>query len=146
VTARKAIGLTLAGLFELSLLAEAYRLANRAADGMNVLSGAIQFAERTGEGFHLPELHRLKGELLLQQSSAHSAEAEGCFRQALDIARHQQARSLELRAAMSLAGLWLRYGKRAEARALLGPIHDRFTEGFDTTDLQEAQRLLLELD
>src|SRR5262245_3120413 len=76
VTARKAIGLTLAGLFELSLLAEAYGLANRAADGMSVLSGAIQFADRTGEGFHLPELHRLKGELLLRQSSAYSTEAD----------------------------------------------------------------------
>ena len=69
-------------------------------------------------------------------------EAEACFHQALDIARHQQAKSLELRAAMSLARLWQRQGKRAEARELLAPVYGWFTEGFDTADLQEAKALL----
>ena len=75
-------------------------------------------------------------------SADHEAEAEACFRQALDIARHQQAKSLELRAAMSLARLWQGQGKRAEARQLLAPIYDWFTEGFDTADLREAKELL----
>jgi predicted ATPase len=72
----------------------------------------------------------------------HAAEAEACFQQALDIARRQQAKSLELRAAMSLARLWQRQGKRAAAHALLAPIYGWFTEGFDTADLQEAKALL----
>jgi predicted ATPase len=70
------------------------------------------------------------------------AEAEACFQRALDIARRQEAKSLELRAAMSLSRLWLRQGKRDEARALLAPIYGWFTEGFDTADLQEAKALL----
>ncbi len=74
-----------------------------------------------------------------------AAEAEACFHQALDIARRQQAKSLELRAATSLACLWQRQGKRPEARALLAPVYGWFTEGFDTADLQEAQALLAAL-
>ena len=77
--------------------------------------------------------------------STTTAEAETCFHQALDIARHQQAKSWELRAAMSLARLWQQQGKRAEARELLAPIYGWFTEGFDTADLQEARVLLEEL-
>ena len=73
------------------------------------------------------------------------AEAEACLHQALDIARHQQAKSLELRAAMSLSRLWQQQGKRDEARELLAPIYGWFTEGFDTADLQEARTLLEEL-
>jgi predicted ATPase len=91
------------------------------------------------------ELYRLKGELLLTRSSELHAEAETCFCQALNVARRQQAKSLELRAAMSLTRLWQRQGKRAEAHALLAPIYGWFTEGFDTADLQEARALLVEL-
>jgi predicted ATPase len=80
--------------------------------------------------------------LLLAQSSAQGEEADACFRQALAIARQQQAKSLELRAATSLSRLWQRQGKRAEAYALLAPLYDWFTEGFDTVDLQEAKTLL----
>ena len=145
VNARKAIGVTSAALFERALLAEAYGLVNRVEDGLGVLGETIDFARRTGEGFHLPELHRLKGTLLLGQSSDNRAEAEACFAEALEVARHQRARSLELRAAMSLARSWLRQGRRAEAYALLGPIHDWFTEGFDTADLRDARTLLAEL-
>jgi predicted ATPase len=92
------------------------------------------------------ELYRVKGELLLRQRIPDAPEAETCFRQALDIARRQQAKSLELRAAMSLARLWQRHGKRAEARELLAPIYGWFTEGFDTADLKDAKALLHELE
>ena len=91
------------------------------------------------------ELYRLKGALLLQQAVPDAAQAEACFQQALAIARQQQAKSWELRAAMSLSRLWEHQGKRAEAYELLAPIYGWFTEGFDTADLQEAQALLEEL-
>ena len=78
--------------------------------------------------------------------SGRAQKAEACFQQALAIARHQQAKSLELRAAMSLSRLWQQQGKRAEAHALLAPIYGWFTEGFDTADLQEAKALLAELE
>jgi predicted ATPase len=80
--------------------------------------------------------------LLLRQPGTSQAEADACFRQALDIARHQEAKSLELRAAMSLSRLWQRQDKRAEAYELLAPIYGWFTEGFDTADLQDAKALL----
>jgi predicted ATPase len=96
----------------------------------------------TGERRWEAEVYRLKGELLLARSAEHDAEAETCFRQALAIARRQQAKSLELRAAMSLARLWQQQGKRGEAYDLLAPIYGWFTEGFDTADLQEAKALL----
>ena len=99
-------------------------------------------AGRTGEHFYEAEIHRLKGELLLAHSMANQKETEACFHQAVDVARRQQAKSLELRATMSLARLWQRQGKRTAARELLAPIYDWFTEGFDTADLQEAKALL----
>ena len=83
--------------------------------------------------------------MLLRQPRPSPAEAETCLQQALDVARRQQAKSLELRAAMSLSRLWQHQGKRAEARELLAPIYGWFTEGFDTADLQEAKALLEEL-
>ncbi len=83
--------------------------------------------------------------LLLQQREASQTEAETWLQHALDVARRQQAKSLELRAAMSLARLWQQQGKRADARELLAPVYGWFTEGFDTADLQEAKALLEEL-
>jgi len=83
--------------------------------------------------------------LLLRQAAPDVAQAEACFRQALAIARRQQAKSWELRAAMSLSRLWQHQGKRAAARELIAPIYGWFTEGFDTADLQEAKMLLVEL-
>jgi predicted ATPase len=80
--------------------------------------------------------------LLLYQAVLDEKQAEACFQQALDVACRQQAKSLELRAAMSLARLWQRQGKRDEARVLLAPVYGWFTEGFDTADLQEAKALL----
>ena len=90
-------------------------------------------------------MYRLKGELLLQQAVPDAPQAEACFQQALAVARRQQAKSWELRAAMSLSRLWQQQGKRTEARELLAPIYRWFTEGFDTPDLQEARALLEEL-
>ena len=96
----------------------------------------------------LAEIHRLRGELLLQAAPGDSDaadRAEACFQQALAVAREQQAKSLELRAATSLARLWQTQGRRAEAHDLLAPIYGWFTEGFDTPDLQDAKALLAAL-
>jgi predicted ATPase len=87
-------------------------------------------------------LHRLQGELLLRLPRPAIPQATACFHQALAVARHQQAKALELRAALSLSRLWQQQGKRAEAHELLAPIYGWFTEGFDTKDLQEAKALL----
>src|SRR5262249_39167154 len=114
-------------------------------EGLCVLTEALTMAKSWEEGNYEAELWRLKGELLLQQATGSDGEAEACFQQALDVARHQQAKSLELRAAMSLCRLWQQQGKRAEARELLVPVYSWFTEGFDTADLQEARALLEEL-
>jgi predicted ATPase len=92
------------------------------------------------------EAYRLQGEFLLRQATPDAPQAEACFQQALAVARHQQAKSWELRAAMSLSRLWQQQGKRAEAVALLAPIYDWFTEGFETADLQEAKALLEALE
>ena len=91
------------------------------------------------------EVARLRGVLLLRQLGTSQAEAKACFQRALDVARHQEAKSLELRTAMSLSRLCQQQGKQAEARALLAPIYGWFTEGFNTADLQEAKALLEEL-
>jgi predicted ATPase len=103
--------------------------------------------DNSGERFYEAELYRLKGELTLQQSGVRSpeSEAEACFYKAVEIARKQSAKSLELRAVMSLSRLWQQQGKKAEARQLLAEIYGWFTEGFDTKDLQEARALLDEL-
>ena len=91
------------------------------------------------------EIYRLRGVLLLRQPGTPQAEVETWLQRALDVSRRQEAKSLELRAAMSLACLWQQQGKRAEAYNLLAPIYGWFTEGFDTADLQEAKALLDEL-
>ena len=129
----------------LTVLIEAYSTVGQADEGLAVLADALHIVETTGEHFWEAELHRLKGELLLKQSTPDAVQAASCFHHALAVARHQQAKSLELRAAMSLSRLWQRQGKRAEARELLAPIYGWFTEGFDTPDLQEAKALLEEL-
>jgi predicted ATPase len=128
----------------LSFIAEAYGTLGQSEAGLTVLTEALTLAlaETTGEPWYAPELYRLKGELLLQQSSDNQVEAEVCFHKAIDIARSQQAKSFELRAATSLARLWQQQGKRQEAHDLLAPVYNWFTEGFDTADLQEAKALL----
>jgi predicted ATPase len=129
----------------LALLAEAYGKVGEVGEGLRTLAAALVEVDTTGDRFYEAELYRLKGELLLALSADQHIEAAGCFHHALDIASRQQAKSLELRAAMSLSRLWQQQGKRQEARELLAPIYNWFTEGFDTADLQEAKGLLEEL-
>ena len=114
-------------------------------EGLRLLAEAWGQADITGNYHALAELHRLRGEFVLAVSAARASEAETCFQEALSVARRQQAKALELRAAMSLSRLWQQQGKGVEASALLGPIYAWFTEGFDTPDLQEARALLDEL-
>ena len=96
----------------------------------------------SGRADVLAEGYRLQGALLVRQAVPEVTRAEACFQQALTVARRQQAKAWELRAAMSLARLWQQHGKQADARALLAPVYGWFTEGFDTADLQEAKALL----
>ena len=128
----------------LALLAEASTKVGQREAGLTLLAEALAVINDTGECRWEAELYRLKGEVLLARATGQDTEAETCFRQALEIARRQQAKSLELRAAMSLARLWQGQGKHAEARQLLAPIYNWFTEGFDTVDLREARALLAE--
>jgi predicted ATPase len=106
-----------------------------------VLNEALDTVNKTEERYWEAELYRRKGELLLMEQGQKMGEAEECFRQAL-VARRQQAKSLELRAAMSLSRLWQQQGKQEEARRLLAETYAWFTEGFDTADLKEAKSLL----
>jgi hypothetical protein len=116
------------------------------AEGLAALAEARAAVAQTGDGRQWEgEIYRLTGDLLLQQAVPDEHQAETCLHQALDIARRQQAKSWELRAAMSLSRLWQRQGKRAAARELLTSIYGWFTEGFDTADLQEAKTLLYKL-
>ena len=135
--------LALRSLF-LSLLAEAHLIAGQAPDGLDTLDKAFAHANDTGERFWESELHRQKGELLLLRGGSEN-EAEECFNKALEIARNQSAKSLELRTALSLARLWQSQGKTTDARELLAGIYGWFTEGFGTPDLVDAKVLLEEL-
>jgi predicted ATPase len=131
--------------YNLALLAEASAQGGQTTEGLEVLAEALATLAESGVRWWEAELYRLKGELLLWHSVAQLGEAEACFQQALDIARRQQAKSLELRAATSLSLLWQHQGKRAAAYDLLAPVYGWFTEGFDTADLQEAKALLAAL-
>ncbi len=146
VAARQAMGAASGGLILRAMLAEAHGVANRHDEALQVLAEALEFWDRTGEGLYLPEIHRLKGELLLRRNAPDAAvEAVVCFRQALDVARRQQSKLLELRAAASLARLRRDQGKIAEANDLLAPVYAWFTEGFETPDLEDAKALLDDL-
>jgi TOMM system kinase/cyclase fusion protein len=142
LTALRATGASLRLPYYLALLAEAYGRTGQAAEGLTLLAEALAQAHKAEEAWTEPELHQLKGELLLSLSADNQAEAEGCLHQALAVARRQQAKALELRAAMSLSRLWQQQGKRTEACQLLAEIYGWFTEGFDTADLREARALL----
>jgi predicted ATPase len=150
------MGLGLNRPYYLTLLAEAYGEIGQPEEGLAVLSEAVTLVDKTGERFWEAELYRLKGELTLQQENQKSKietnlqegvvwEAEGYLLKAVEIARKQQAKSLELRASTSLARLWQQQGKNAEAYKLLSDVYNWFTEGFDTKDLREAKALLEEL-
>jgi class 3 adenylate cyclase/predicted ATPase len=132
-----------AGLDSIALLATTCELGGRIGEAMTLLDEALQIVERTGERWSAAELNRRKGQLLLRQG--YSKAAEALCREALSIAREQEAKLWELRAAASLARLWCEQGRRADARDLLAPVYGWFTEGFDTPDLKEAKRLLDEL-
>ena len=148
-----------AGLFrthQLTQLADAYDAVGQPAAGLAVLDEALALVEETGERFWEAEIYRLKGELLLKAEDAglyrgvtegmQDAESpEGCFLTAIEIARRQEGKSLELRAMVSLARLWQQQGKKDEARHMLAGIYGFFTEGFDTIALEQANALLQEL-
>ena len=142
----RAAGAELFVPYVLALLAEGYGILKQVEAGLDALQEGLKVMARTGERWYEAELHRLKGQLLLQQSPDNAAEAESCFRQAISIAQTQSAKSWELRASTSLARLWQSQGKRQEAHDLLAPVYGWFTEGFDTADLIDAKALLNELE
>jgi len=132
----------------LVLLAEAMKKAGRIEEGLEVLEEAFEQIHRNGDQYYLAEVYRLKGELLLLSSIGkhEAAGAERCLNQAIETARKQKAKSLELRAAMSLSRLYQSRKQKEKARRILGQAYGGFTEGFDTKDLREAKVLLEELD
>ena len=145
LNACEATGTELGRPRQLDMLAEAYGKAGQANEGLSILAEALAHVDKTGEHYYEAELHRLKVELLLLQSSNNHLEAETCFHQAISIAQNQSAKSWELRSVTSLSRLWQSQGKRAEAQQLLSEIYGWFTEGFDTADLKDAKALLEEL-
>jgi predicted ATPase len=128
--------------YVLTLLAEACGETGRLDDGLDALTEALAAAEQHENRHPEAEIHRLKGELLLKQNNTNVAEAQSCFKRAIEIARRQSAKSFELRATMSLARLLASQGDRDEARTMLAEIYGWFTEGFDTADLKDAKALL----
>ena len=159
LAASRATGARVGWPYILALLAEAHGKVGQTEEGLTVLAEALDVVNKTGERFYEAELYRLKGELLLNaergmrnvESNPQSAtpnpqsEAEECFHKAIEIASRQSAKSLELRAVVSLSHLWQQQGKKEEARKMLAEIYGWFTEGFDTADLKEAKALLKEL-
>ncbi len=140
----QAAGADLLAPFMCTLMAEVYQHLEQYDAGRRALDEAITLMEQTEERWWAAEVYRLKGVFVLHQNGSETAvqEAETHFQQALSIARQQQAKSLELRAAMSLCRLWQQHHQSAKARECLAEIYDWFAEGFDTTDLREAKALL----
>jgi predicted ATPase len=128
-----------------ALAAQVYGKTGQIEKAIHLMDMALDRAQKTGERWYETELHRIKGELLLSQSFTAEEQAEACFQNALEVARGQSAKSLELRASMSLSRLWQRQGRQEDARKLLAEIYGWFTEGFDTADLKAAKALLEEL-
>jgi predicted ATPase len=145
LTAYRATGAEVWRPFYLALLGEAYAKAEQMVEAPRLVTEALALAHEIGGHWWEAELHRLKGELFLSMGEGERGGPEESFHRALDVARRQQAKSLELRAAMSLSRLWQRQGKGNIDRQLLAEIYGWFTEGFDTADLQEARALLDEL-
>ena len=136
----RATGARFQSTYHLILLAQTLAACGRHEDGLAALRQAAALVEETGERYVVAEIHRLEGNLLLAKNL--SAEAEACYLRALEVARGQEARSLELRAACDLARLWAERGERVRATELLAPVYGWFTKGFDTADLKEAKALL----
>ena len=145
LAAARATGMELSRPFYLCTLAETLIDSNRLDDALSALIEALTVADEHEERICEPEIHRLKGELLLRQPDPNTAEAQNSFERAIEIAGKQSAKSYELRATMSLARLLRETGRRDEARAVLSEIYGWFTEGFDTADLKDAKALLDEL-
>jgi predicted ATPase len=142
IAAFRATGAAVVVPYSYTLLADVSAHLAHLEDGLQALAEAHTLVEQHDGRWWEAEVCRLRGVLLLRQPGTPQAEAETWLQRALDIARRQEAKSLELRAAMSLSRLWQQQGKQAEAHALLAPIYGWFTEGFDTKDLQEAKVLL----
>src|SRR5262249_20227218 len=126
-------------------LASGCRRRGDVVDGLAAIEEGLTLARKGGDSFSLSEIHRVKATLLLARSAADRSAAEVAYGEAIEVARGQQARPLELRAARGLARLWGQNGRRGAAHKLLAPIYGVFTEGFDTPDLKEAKALLDEL-
>jgi predicted ATPase len=144
-TALRSTGATLFGPWHFSHLANAYAELSQFDDAWRCISEAVTAVETTKESWCEAEVHRVAGEIAVMLPEPDTAKAESYFNRALAVARQQQAKSWELRAAMSMARLWRDQGKRDEARELLAPVYGWFAEGFDTRDLKEAKALLDEL-
>jgi adenylate cyclase len=138
----RATGARVASPWLLLLLAEEYRRQRQPKEAARLVGDAIAAARATGERFYEAELHRVSGEIWLEQAPPDEAQAAAGFQTALEQARAQQARSLELRAAISAASLLARQGRREAGHNLLSEVYGWFTEGFDTPDLSEARALL----
>src|SRR5262249_30711119 len=145
IAAYRAIGAAVFVPYLCTVLAEVADHLGHIEDGLQALAEAHTLVEHHDERWWEAEICRRRGVLLLRLPGTPQEEAEAWLQRALDVARRQEAKSLELRAAISLSRLWQQQGKQAEARALLAPIYNWFTEGFDTVDLQEAKALLDEL-
>jgi predicted ATPase len=145
LAAYRKLGMAMEDPYFLALLAEAQACVGLIEEEHAALAEALVALPGGRDFFYKAELYRLQGELLAQRSGTDDRQAEACFQQALEIARRQRAKSLELRAAISLSRLWQRQGKSDQARQLLAEVHGWFTEGFDTPDLQEGRALLEEL-
>ena len=145
LTAVRQTGATVFTPTTLSFLARAHATMNHFDDACRCVDEAIAAVETTKEKWWEAEVHRVAGEIALKSPEHDAAKAEACFERALAVARAQQAKSWELRAAMSMARLWRDQGKPQQARELLAPVYGWFTEGFDTRDLREAKVLLEEL-
>ena len=143
MTAYRATGARFQTTYQLVLYAQALAACGRQGEGLAALREAAAMAEETGERYFEAEIHRVEGNLRLAENG--TAEAEACYLKALAVARAQEARSLELRAARDLARLWAERGEHRRAADLLAPVYGWFTEGFDTPDLQEAKALLDDL-
>ena len=142
ITAYRSTGATLWAPFHLSNLATSYASLGQLEDAWRCVGEAMRAVATTKEKWFEAEVHRIAGELLLLSQQPDETKAEEYFERALSVARDQQAKSWELRAAMSLARLWRDQGKVQQARELLAPVYGWFTEGFDTRDLKEAKALL----
>jgi len=145
ITSLRSTGAILYEPWHLWYLAMAYAELGQPDDARRCIDDAIDRVERSNEKWCEAEVHRIAGEIALKSPAPDTEKAQKYFERALTVARQQQAKSWELRAATSMARLWRDQGKRDEARELLAPIYGWFTEGFDTRDLKEAKALLDEL-